>query len=62
MFREGIVLSWVASRFRLGIGFYHASNGGLGENNPGTEVLEVVFGLPLGTTPDDHAAGSWPAL
>jgi hypothetical protein len=49
-FREGLVLSWVGPRLRLGIGFYHASNGGLGENNPGTEVLEVVLGFPVGTT------------
>jgi len=49
-FREGLVLSWVGPRLRLGIGFYHASNGGLGENNPGTEVLEVVLGFPFGTT------------
>jgi len=51
-FREGVVLSWVGRRLRLGTGFYHASNGGLGEHNPGTEVLEVVFGLPIGTTPN----------
>ena len=57
-FREGVVLSWVAPRFRLGIGFYHASNGGLGENNPGTEVLEVVLGIPVGTPPNDHSAGA----
>jgi hypothetical protein len=49
-FREGLVLSWVGPRLRLGMGFYHASNGGLGENNPGTEVLEVVLGFPVGTT------------
>ncbi len=48
-FREGVVLSWVGPRFRLGIGVYHASNGGLGEHNPGTEVLEVVLGFPVGT-------------
>lgn len=48
-FREGVVLSWVGPRYRLGIGLYHASNGGLGESNPGTEVLEVVLGLPVGT-------------
>jgi hypothetical protein len=51
MFREGIVLSWVGTGFRLGIGFYHASNGGLGENNPGTEVLELVLGIPVGASP-----------
>jgi lipid A 3-O-deacylase len=49
-FREGLVLSWVGPRLRLGVGFYHASNGGLGENNPGTEVLEVVLDFPFGTT------------
>lgn len=49
MFREGVVLSWVGQRLRLGLGFYHASNAGLGDKNPGTEVLEVVFGVPLGT-------------
>jgi hypothetical protein len=26
-FREGLVLSWVGPRLRLGMGFYHASNG-----------------------------------
>ena len=49
-FREGVVLSWVGPRFRLGIGVYHASNGGLGEHNPGTEVLEMVLGFPVGTS------------
>lgn len=48
-FREGVVLSWVGPRSRLGLGIYHASNGGLGEHNPGTEVLEVVLGFPIGT-------------
>ena len=51
-FREGIVLTWIGQRLRLGVGFYHASNGGLGDNNPGTEVLEAVLSFPVGATYD----------
>ena len=48
-FKSGIELSArVAGRYRLGLLFYHLSNGGLSDENPGVEVLEVVFGVPMG--------------
>ena len=48
-FKSGIELSArVAERYRVGLLFYHLSNGGLSDDNPGVEVLEVVFGIPLG--------------
>jgi len=48
-FKSGIELSArVAGRYRLGLLFYHLSNGGLSDDNPGVEVLEVVFGVPMG--------------
>jgi hypothetical protein len=47
-FRSGIELS---HRFRngqrFGLAFAHLSNGSLGERNPGTETLGLVWGLPL---------------
>jgi hypothetical protein len=47
--KSGIELSArVAGRYRLGLLFYHLSNGGLSDENPGVEVLEVVFGVPMG--------------
>jgi lipid A 3-O-deacylase len=47
-FKSGIELSArVAGRYRLGLLFYHLSNGGLSDDNPGVEVLEVVFGVPM---------------
>jgi hypothetical protein len=48
-FKSGIELSArVAERYRVGLLFYHLSNGGLGDDNPGVEVLEFVFGIPMG--------------
>jgi hypothetical protein len=48
-FKSGIELSArVADRYRVGLLFYHLSNGGLSDDNPGVEVLEVVFGIPMG--------------
>lgn len=47
-FRSGIEL---ARRFRndhrLGLGFAHLSNSSLGEINPGTEILYMLYGIPL---------------
>jgi lipid A 3-O-deacylase len=48
-FKTGIELSArVADRYRVGLLFYHLSNAGLSDDNPGVEVLEVVFGIPAG--------------
>lgn len=34
---------------RLGICFGHISNGGIGDKNPGTELLKITYLLPLGS-------------
>jgi hypothetical protein len=48
-FKTGLDISvLVAGRYRVGLLGYHLSNCRLSEDNPGTEVLEVVFALPLG--------------
>jgi hypothetical protein len=56
-FRSGIALSRrFGDRLRVGIAFFHVSNGGLGEDNPGTEALDLLVEFPLGpargTAPD----------
>lgn len=48
-FRSGIELAYrFDDRTRLGLAFYHLSNAGLGDSNPGTEVLGLVYSIPLG--------------
>jgi len=48
-FKTGLEISVrVADRYRLGLRGYHLSNGSLSEENPGTEVLELLFAIPLG--------------
>ena len=32
---------------RLGVGLVHISNAGLGTHNPGTEILSLVYSIPL---------------
>jgi hypothetical protein len=47
-FRSAMEVAWrFDDRSRLGVMFYHLSNAGLGESNPGTEVLSVTYGVPL---------------
>jgi hypothetical protein len=47
-FRSAIELSRRFSNGqRLGLAFAHLSNGSLGERNPGTETLGLVWSLPL---------------
>ena len=49
-FRSSLELSYrFEDRTRLGVSFYHLSNASIGDNNPGTEVLSIVYSLPLGT-------------
>ena len=33
---------------RLGVSVYHMSNASIGDKNPGTEVVSLVFSWPLG--------------
>ena len=47
-FRTGLELSFrVADRYRLGLLGYHVSNARLSDDNPGTEVVELVFAIRL---------------
>lgn len=36
------------NRSRLGLAFSHISNAGIGDKNPGVEILNVYYALPLG--------------
>ena len=48
-FRSGIELAYrFDNRSRLGVAFHHISNASLDDNNPGTEILAIVYSLPLG--------------
>ncbi len=47
-FRSALDLAWrFDNRARLGLSFYHISNASISSNNPGTEVLSVVYSIPL---------------
>ena len=47
-FLTGIELAYrFDDRSRLGVAFYHLSNAGLSDNNPGTEVVSLVYSIPL---------------
>ena len=47
-FRSSIEFSYrFDNRARLGLAFYHLSNANLGDFNPGTEVLSVLYSIPL---------------
>lgn len=49
-FRSSIELSYrFDNRTRLGVSFYHLSNASIGSDNPGTEVLSIVYSIPLGS-------------
>lgn len=47
-FRSSMELAYrFDDRSRLGVSFYHLSNAGLSNNNPGTEVLSLNYSIPL---------------
>ena len=47
-FRSGAELDYrFANNRRLGVGFYHISNAGLGNKNPGVELATVVLTAPF---------------
>ena len=59
MFQSGLELGrWLGNDWRAGIGFYHLSNGGLAEKNPGTEVLVLLVSAPVGNRRGQSAASS----
>ena len=48
-FRSGLEFAFrFDNRARLGVGIHHLSNAGIGSQNPGTEILSVIFSWPLG--------------
>jgi lipid A 3-O-deacylase len=48
-FRSGLELSrQFASGHRLGLGVFHLSNAALGHHNPGTELLQLSWAIPIG--------------
>lgn len=47
-FRTGAELDYrFADQRRLGVGFYHMSNAGLGKENPGVELATVILTVPF---------------
>ena len=49
-FRSAIKLSYeVQDRSRIGIRFGHVSNAGLGETNPGSEFISIIYSIRLNT-------------
>ena len=47
-FRTGLEIAWrFENRSRLGLAFHHISNAHLTDKNPGTEVLSVVYSIPI---------------
>lgn len=47
-FRSGAELAWrFDNRARLGVGITHLSNANIGDNNPGTETVMLVYSHPL---------------
>lgn len=47
-FRSSLELTWQVGATRLGAAIAHYSNLNLGEHNPGTEVMRVVWVVPFG--------------
>jgi hypothetical protein len=48
-FRTGGELAYIFdNQQRLGLAFHHISNAGLGNRNPGVEILELTYSAPLG--------------
>jgi hypothetical protein len=47
-FRSTAELTRAFARWRFGASFGHFSNAGLGETNPGTEVLKLLWVVPMG--------------
>ena len=47
-FRTGAEAAYIFNNdHRLGVSFYHLSNAGLGTRNPGTEILQINYSMPL---------------
>lgn len=47
-FRSGLELAYcLHGNYRIGAAFFHLSNGGLSDRNPGTEALVLSLSVPL---------------
>jgi hypothetical protein len=47
-FRTGAEFAWrFEDRSRLGLAIHHISNASVGDINPGTEIVSIVYSLPL---------------
>lgn len=47
-FRSSLSLAYrFDNRSRLGLRFYHMSNAGISDRNPGVEVLDLIYSIPL---------------
>ena len=47
-FRSSVTFAYrFDNRSRVGLRFYHLSNAGLGDDNPGVEVLDLTYSIPL---------------
>ena len=47
-FRSGVELAYQFSdQSRIGLALHHFSNAGIGDSNPGTEILSVNYSMPL---------------
>ena len=47
-FRSSIAFAYrFDDRSRVGVRFYHLSNAGIGDHNPGVEVLDLTYSIPL---------------
>jgi len=48
-FRTGVELGWeLQTGSRVGVAVHHISNAGLGDKNPGTEILSLNYSFPIG--------------
>jgi hypothetical protein len=58
-FQSGVEVGrWFGTKWRAGLGFYHLSNGGLSEENPGTELLVLLITVPVGSSRSQSDASS----
>lgn len=49
-FRDAIELAYqFENKAKLGVMLYHMSNAGIGDRNPGVEVLSISLSIPLGS-------------
>lgn len=61
-FRSGVEAAYrFEDKSRLGVGFYHISNAGLTDRNPGSESLMLEYAYPIGNL-FSQSSGKSPAI